>query len=570
MSSAPLPSISSKDLFTKSSTAAHKTVSAGPLASSASARRQSKAPKDDEVPPLRRSRRATAKQPDPTAADDQLPEAPPPSPVIAPPTTSPVISLNSSNFFAPLREESPAHPSETIEPTTLNSAVSGVRQGTPLPGDHVSINGVSTSQWAPGAVEFVQEFRAGYPPPPPNNSEHLRHAPAVGLLAPNTPAFVAPIASSDRDEEIPGLIPLDDISEIDEDEAHDENLPDLPPPPHTPPLGTFLGRDPLADLPLTLDTPLTSRLLVRRAAAALNTPSTLAGNSSFAAGFQIHPVDANTTEQLQAWERLLGPKLIVRVFDQDTHDAAMHAHLVLGIKRIIVQATGDQNLQVAAPSMNPSTPGLPRGAVPAFMIYGASAQHAATLIEKRIWSTATLSFEIIPFEPPLPDFLTSTSGFTTGDLETVRTEVLAHWLSADSLARLSAINDTIAERQLGHFNPGQLVQYLQSLRVEKLNMKTIGGEAAPWFNLFADSSLVPSDELWFAVRHYLRQIRYTTNFHGTGTARGVLSCSLCHCVTHPRGLCPFPDLPGWQGPTHRAPLNARRGRGGPRPPSRII
>ncbi|KAA1466711.1 hypothetical protein DENSPDRAFT_876749 [Dentipellis sp. KUC8613] len=306
----------------------------------------------------------------------------------------------------------------------------------------------------------------------------------------------------------------------------------------------------------------------------MNAPSTPAIVRAPFAVIQFHPgpfypipdshalavTDANSPAQLEAWEALPGVKIFIRIFDQVAHDSSLHPHLSLNLLCAVVQATGEPDVKIAAPSTNPSTPGLPRGPVPAFMLYNISSAGADTLLRRGVWSSATITFQVIPFDPSLPDFLLVVSGFTTDDAATVKDAVLQHWLSETSLARFMEINTSIAEQGLAHLEPDELVPYLKSLVVEKLEMKTVGGEPAPWFNISADSSLIHSDELWFAFRHFMRQLRYTTNFHGTGTCRGILSCSLCHAITHPRGLCPFPELPGWEGPLRRVITAPCRGR----------
>jgi hypothetical protein len=51
-----------------------------------------------------------------------------------------------------------------------------------------------------------------------------------------------------------------------------------------------------------------------------------------------------------------------------------------------------------------------------------------------------------------------------------------------------------------------------------------------------------------------------TNLHlpldGTGKAGPMRHCQICHYITHPRGLCPFPKLNGWMGPKHNPTANS--------------
>jgi hypothetical protein len=71
------------------------------------------------------------------------------------------------------------------------------------------------------------------------------------------------------------------------------------------------------------------------------------------------------------------------------------------------------------------------------------------------------------------------------------------------------------------------------------------------------------------LRDFLASRNYETLVLGRGWTRNLpLDCGFCHSADHPMGLCPFPDVPGWNGPgsKHINPVNSntnlnRRGRG---------
>ncbi|KAJ7688792.1 hypothetical protein B0H16DRAFT_1753004 [Mycena metata] len=68
-----------------------------------------------------------------------------------------------------------------------------------------------------------------------------------------------------------------------------------------------------------------------------------------------------------------------------------------------------------------------------------------------------------------------------------------------------------------------------------------------------------------AIRAAFTPILFVTAFNNTGRVRADMFCRICKSIDHPTPLCPFPDVPGWMGPTPAslaaAPIATRGGRG---------
>jgi len=62
-----------------------------------------------------------------------------------------------------------------------------------------------------------------------------------------------------------------------------------------------------------------------------------------------------------------------------------------------------------------------------------------------------------------------------------------------------------------------------------------------------------NEELWANLHIFLADQKYSLPLQGTGTvAKAPFTCGACHGVNHPRGLCLFPKVKGWNGPlNHR-------------------
>ncbi|KAG1719622.1 uncharacterized protein EDB91DRAFT_1089238 [Suillus paluster] len=89
--------------------------------------------------------------------------------------------------------------------------------------------------------------------------------------------------------------------------------------------------------------------------------------------------------------------------------------------------------------------------------------------------------------------------------------------------------------------------FIRSIRIELLDFKVTGGLSVPCFNVLAVSPICDA-KAWTDLRSFLHTLDYPTGLDGCGTAIGMTACPICHSIAHPRGLCPFPETPLWNGP----------------------
>ncbi|KAJ7017131.1 hypothetical protein C8F04DRAFT_1338088 [Mycena alexandri] len=65
-----------------------------------------------------------------------------------------------------------------------------------------------------------------------------------------------------------------------------------------------------------------------------------------------------------------------------------------------------------------------------------------------------------------------------------------------------------------------------------------------------------------AIRAVFAPTLFVTAFNNTGRVRADMFCRICESIDHPTPLCPFPNVPGWMGPTprltHRCPYRYTR------------
>jgi hypothetical protein len=256
------------------------------------------------------------------------------------------------------------------------------------------------------------------------------------------------------------------------------------------------------------------------------------------------------------WEQCPGEKLLAQAFDY----ASLTADLLNGIRSRIFAATTEitqsQSIGVAAPV--PSEEALKARRTPsAFLIYNLTPQHRELLLSRHVWASSNITFRVTPLSPICPDFL-----FTLRDLSTMLEQdiyELVHsvWHDEDSTEFLESITNSFPDEDHLHVTLS-LRTFVASMYVTRLDIKGRGDAPAPRYNVYANGSTIHDDNTWCRIKAYFANRIYSSMLLGQATTQHTpYSCGLCHSVDHPRGLCPFPNIPGWNGPPLR-PINATR------------
>ena len=146
--------------------------------------------------------------------------------------------------------------------------------------------------------------------------------------------------------------------------------------------------------------------------------------------------------------------------------------------------------------------------------------------------------------------------------EHVETLVYNIWHDADTLAFTQNLVNAAPEKDRATLF-FDINTFLTSISVTCLNIKERGGALTPRFNIYAKGHVIPLHTTWLELRKYLSERIYFTPLIGRGEVKtNPYNCGICHGVEHPRGLCPFPEIPGWNGPKKDQNADNRRGRNG--------
>jgi hypothetical protein len=188
-----------------------------------------------------------------------------------------------------------------------------------------------------------------------------------------------------------------------------------------------------------------------------------------------------------------------------------------------------------------------------FLIYNLMELQRQTLLNREVWSSKSITFCVTTIEPVHPNYLFSICGFTTKSEDEVKDTVLQVWKGTESQNFLASLHQTFPENL--RYKAGITLQnFIDLLKITMLDTKDPGDAGAPTFNIYIQANLIPDNGLWCLLRNHYASQEYALPFQQPGSASAnFFHCTICHSIDHPRGLCTFPAIEGWNGPVWRTP-----------------
>ena len=257
------------------------------------------------------------------------------------------------------------------------------------------------------------------------------------------------------------------------------------------------------------------------------------------------------------WWSFPGSKLLAIPFDGEVKNPELHEDIKGCILAAVAEITLSTTASVAAPP--PSVEAIRNSRTPtSFLIYNISETHHHILLQRRVWTSTNFTFRVAPLEPTCPDFLFTIKGFATLENSTVKETITSIW-NDESTAEF--IQELIREAPILSHEALQnaLPNFIKSMWIIRLDIKTRGNRLSPAFNVYARGALLEDVNIWPKLRHFLAKCKYTNEELGCGhTDTTPYQCGICHSKDHPRGMCPFLLVKGWKGP--RQVPQSRNGR----------
>ncbi|KAI0038395.1 hypothetical protein FA95DRAFT_1613422 [Auriscalpium vulgare] len=271
----------------------------------------------------------------------------------------------------------------------------------------------------------------------------------------------------------------------------------------------------------------------------------------------------------QAWEGVLhsqveawlasteGQALLLRTFATSAHMPNNQQPTVSNIGRVLTAYIGLTDPQIFPPI--PSESARTANRLPkVFLIRGLSAEEASAILSGNVYSTPLVTFQALPLDPEIPSLILSLAGFLATATEA---DVLATVIETWNKPATLAFFDELMESTMTTEKPltaTQLHTYLSSIEAVLVPVKATDSHPTHRFSIVAKRVTLVDDDHWFQLVEHFKSLKYPSNFHGTGIAARPMFCPLCNGCDHPRGLCRFPSLTGWNG----------EGNDTPRPPQR--
>ena len=251
--------------------------------------------------------------------------------------------------------------------------------------------------------------------------------------------------------------------------------------------------------------------------------------------------------QIRSWLALPTGKVLVCPFDFEVRYKPNHQKLAQDLAAAAKEITGATSVAVAPPIKDPALP--QRGQQPyTFLVHNISKEEEKTLLGRSVWSSKAITFQVASIYVKRPEFLFTLKGFCTPKTADVMNSIAETWGDTVTTALIRTLANNAPSQEEKQVWNSQMNNFLKSVSVRHLDIRSQGGRENPHFNVYARGDLIEDDETWLQLRRYLRNRTYKTMVVGTGKAlQEDFVCGLCHGHDHPRGLCPFPHVPGWNG-----------------------
>ena len=251
--------------------------------------------------------------------------------------------------------------------------------------------------------------------------------------------------------------------------------------------------------------------------------------------------------QVGSWLALPTGKVLARPFDFEVRYKPNHQKLAQELAAAAKEITGATSVAVAPPNKDPALPQRTQHPF-TFLIHNITKEEEEMLLERKVWSSKIITFQVATIYVKRPEFLFTLKGFITPKAANVMASITETWEDPVTTALIRTLADHAPSPEEKKKWNSQLVKFLASVTVRHLDIRSQGGRENPHFNVYANGDLIEDDETWLQFRRYLRNRSYKTMVIGTGRSlQEDFVCGLCHGHDHPRGLCPFPHIPGWNG-----------------------
>lgn len=190
-----------------------------------------------------------------------------------------------------------------------------------------------------------------------------------------------------------------------------------------------------------------------------------------------------------------------------------------------------------------------------FLISGIPPEAIERLIRLQVCSSPEVSCFFVPFEQQLPTYALTLENFSFPDSESTNREI-ANIVKETIRSNPDALH--YIHENIPSPDAEAALRTIESTRVSSLTLAHSKTKKETVWNVYFQSPPNFTLKQYFDWTNILRSFFYVSEDYGYGTARqdAQFMCVGCKSFDHPTGLCPFPKIPGWFGPSITEDTNA--------------
>ncbi|KAJ7229614.1 hypothetical protein C8J57DRAFT_1387079 [Mycena rebaudengoi] len=272
-------------------------------------------------------------------------------------------------------------------------------------------------------------------------------------------------------------------------------------------------------------------------------PFLLPGDAPQRASSATHP-----NIQLGQWDEVEHPKIICTISGGNGDRVQTAQRLRDHIANRFNMTPSD--VLIGSPGLADRSPDPKRsGPDPiAWLVAGLTLNQAQALLDLGVLCSDIITTFFHAYRPPISGYVGTFQGFTIHqDQEDLALRIIADAVAADpSIGRFIRAHrdafpaDMTADQAFEAF--------CESIGVGDIQLLSSIGPFTAW-NVYIHSPTTNEDD-FEALCRLFGNLVINTPFHGQGRIfHRPLHCNICLATDHPTNLCPFPNSPGWLGPT---------------------
>ncbi|KAH9007452.1 hypothetical protein EDB85DRAFT_1904930, partial [Lactarius pseudohatsudake] len=203
--------------------------------------------------------------------------------------------------------------------------------------------------------------------------------------------------------------------------------------------------------------------------------------------------------QIRSWLNLTTGKVLARPLDNVANYQPHHQCIAKTLMAAAKEITGAANVAVAPPNKDRSGARQRVRRHPiTFLIHGLSKKDVEILLERKVWSSKEITFQVAPIN------------------------INSTWNDPITSALLQKLASKAPEPKQSEAL-SKLVKFLESTTIQSLNIKTGGGLDDTHFNIYADGDIIEDDASWLELTNTLEAANTTPTYTVKGRRSGTTS-----------------------------------------------